>query len=276
MLAKLFSRFAKAQLPAQAPTGRRIYAIGDIHGRLDLLNGLLAQIFVDERTRGGSGELIFLGDLINRGPQSAQVLDRLIDLKMKRPETRFLLGNHEELFLTSLDGNREAVRFFDRVGGAETILSYGITPEAYDVADYAELSAMLQAAVPTAHRRFLDGFEDMIIEGDYVFVHAGVRPGVELNKQRPSDLRWIREEFLSESGGGGARVIPDMVIVHGHTIFENVVELPGRIGLDTGAYRSGILSAMAFEGANRWVIQEKVGNIRTLERFVAGNDVFAR
>ncbi|WCP16222.1 Serine/threonine-protein phosphatase 2 (plasmid) [Sphingobium sp. AntQ-1] len=264
MLAKLFSHFAKAPAPlAQAPEGRRIYAIGDIHGHLDLLDGLLAQIFADERTGGVSGELIFLGDLINRGPQSAQVIDRLIDLRAQRPETRFLLGNHEELFLTALDGNREAIRFFDRVGGAETILSYGITPEAYDAADYAELSAMLQAAVPPAHRCFLDGFEDMIVEGDYVFVHAGVRPGVALKKQRPGDLRWIREEFLDESGGGSAPVIPGMTVVHGHTIFEKVVELPGRIGLDTGAYRSGILSAMAFEGSNRWIIQEKVGTVVT-------------
>src|SRR3546814_20443091 len=99
-------------------------------------------MFADERTGGVSGELIFLGDLINRGPQSAQVIDRLIGLRAQRPETRFLLGNHEELFLTALDGNREAIRFFDRVGGAETILSYGITPEAYDAADYAEPPAM--------------------------------------------------------------------------------------------------------------------------------------
>ena len=262
MLAKLFSRFVKAPAPlAQAPEGRRIYAIGDIHGHLDLLDGLLAQIFADERTCGGSSELIFLGDLINRGPQSAQVIDRLIDLKTRRAETRFLLGNHEELFLTALEGSREAIRFFDRVGGAETILSYGITPEAYAAADYAELSEMLQAAVPLAHRRFLDGFEDMIVEGDYVFVHAGVRPGVALKKQRPSDLRWIREEFLSESGKSGAPIIPGLVVVHGHTIFEKVVEHPGRIGLDTGAYRSGILSAMAFEGAKRWIIQEKFGTV---------------
>src|SRR3546814_10851598 len=91
---------------------------------------------------------------------------------------------------------------------------------AYDAADYAELSAMLQAVVPPAHRRFLDSFEDMIVEGDYVFVHAGVRPGVALKKQRPGDLRWIREEFLGESGGGSAPVIPGMAVVHGHTIFE--------------------------------------------------------
>jgi len=263
MLAKIFSRFAKVpETVAQAPEGRRFYAIGDIHGHLDLLDGLLAQIFADEQARSGpKGEIIFLGDLINRGPQSAQVIDRLIALKAQRPETRFLLGNHEELFLTALDGNREAIRFLDRVGGAETILSYGIPRETYDAADYAALSDLLQAAVPPEHREFLDSFEDMIVEGDYVFVHAGVRPGIPLKRQRPGDLRWIREEFLGESGKNDAPVIPGMVVVHGHTIFENIVELPGRIGLDTGAYRSGILSAMAFEGAKRWIIQEKFGTV---------------
>lgn len=259
MLAKIFSRFAKVPASVtQAPDGRRLYAIGDIHGHLDLLDGLLAQIHADEQARGGPrGELIFLGDLINRGPQSAQVIDRLIALKALRPKTRFLFGNHEELFLTALDGNREAIRFFDRVGGAETLLSYGVTRQTYDAADYAELTAMLQAAVPPAHKRFLESFEDMIVEGDYVFVHAGVRPGVPLKKQRLSDLRWIREEFLGETGKGVHPVIPGMVIVHGHTIFDKVIEFPGRIGLDTGAYRSGILSAMAFEGTKRWIIQEK-------------------
>lgn len=263
MLAKLFSRLARTPaFIAQAPEGRRFYAIGDIHGHLDLLDGLLAQIEADERARGGPrGELIFLGDLINRGPQSAQVIDRLIALKKERPETRFLLGNHEEIFLTALEGNREAIRFFDRVGGAETIMSYGIAPETYKAADYAELSTLLRNAVPAEHKDFLDGFEDMIVEGDYVFVHAGVRPGVPLKKQKSGDLRWIREEFLSESGPHHPPVISETIIVHGHTIFENIVEYPGRISLDTGAYRSGILSAMAFEGAKRWILQEKFGTV---------------
>src|SRR3546814_14819982 len=110
MLAKLFSHFAKAPPPlAHAPEGRRIYAIGDIHGHLDLLDGLLAQIFADERTGGVSGELIFLGDLINRGPQSAQVVERLINLRAQRPEPRFLPGNHEDLFLTDTHGKPDAI-----------------------------------------------------------------------------------------------------------------------------------------------------------------------
>lgn len=257
MLAKIFSRFVKAAPPdAHAPDGRRLYAIGDIHGRLDLLDGLLMQIRADETARGGpKGELIFLGDLINRGPQSAQVIDRLIALKAERPETRFLLGNHEEVFLTALDGNRDALRFFDRVGGAETILSYGIMPQAYETADFSELATMLQAAVSPAHRAFLEDFEDMIIEGDYVFVHAGVRQGVPLEKQRPSDLRWIRGDFLHAPGTDKRPIVPGRVVVHGHTIFEKIIEYPGRIGLDTGAYRTGMLTAMAFEGSERWILQ---------------------
>lgn len=125
MLAKILSYLGRPPATvAHVPDGRRFYAIGDIHGHLDLLDGLLARIRHDELERGQpKGELIFLGDLINRGPRSAQVIDRLIKLKAERPETRFLLGNHEELFLTALDGNREAIRFFDRIGGAETILT---------------------------------------------------------------------------------------------------------------------------------------------------------
>lgn len=258
MLVKILSCLGRRpSTVAHVPDGRRFYAIGDIHGHLDLLDGLLTRIRDDELERGQpKGELIFLGDLINRGPRSAQVIDRLIKLKADRPETRFLLGNHEELFLTALSGNREAIRFFDRIGGAETILSYGITRQAYEAANYLELAAMLQSAVPLSHKRFLESFEDMIVEGDYVFVHAGVRPGVPLEKQRAGDLRWIREEFLRESEKHASPAIPGMVVVHGHTIFENIAEHPGRIGLDTGAYRSGILSAMAFEGDKRWIIQE--------------------
>ncbi|QHD70746.1 serine/threonine protein phosphatase (plasmid) [Sphingobium yanoikuyae] len=259
MLAKIFKRFVSGPTSnPQAPEGHRLYAIGDIHGRLDLLEGLLAQIRADDMTRGEpKAEMIFLGDIINRGPHSAQVIDQLIALKAACPETRFLLGNHEEIFLSALNGDRKALRFFDRIGGAEAILSYGITPQAYEAADFDELAAMLQAVVPTAHRTFLESFEDMIVEGDYVFVHAGIRPGVPLKEQKPSDLRWIRDEFLCASGTKDRPLIPGAIVVHGHTIFNEVVEHPGRIGLDTGAYRSGILTAMAFEGDKRWTLQQK-------------------
>jgi serine/threonine protein phosphatase 1 len=252
MIAKLFSRRPKkAAVAAPAiPEGRRIYAIGDIHGRVDLLDALLDRIVEDERKRGGPcAELVFLGDLVDRGPASAQVVDRLIALRDERPGTRFLLGNHEEVFLSALGGDKKALRLFHRIGGAETILSYGITPDAYVAADFDGLAAMFQAAVPEAHRAFLESFEDMIVAGDYVFVHAGIRPGVPLEEQRPGDLRWIRDEFLSHAEP------LEKVVVHGHSIFEEVMELPHRIGLDTGAYRHGVLTAMGFEGTDRWILQ---------------------
>ena len=251
MIAKLFSRRSKASPAASVPEGRRLYAIGDVHGRADLLEGLLERIDRDDRSRGGpQGTLIFLGDLVDRGPDSAQVIDRLITLRGERPDTRLLVGNHEEVFLSVLGGDTKALRFFTRMGGKETILSYGITPEAYAAADFEELAQMVDAAVPEAHRSFLKSFDDMIVEGDYVFVHAGIHPGVSLEEQRPSDLRWIRDPFLE------APPPFEKVVIHGHTIFDNVVELSHRIGLDTGAYRSGTLTAMGFEGGERWILQE--------------------
>jgi len=252
MFAKLLSRRPKiAAAPPRVPDGRRFYVVGDIHGRLDLLEGLLNRIAQDESQRGDTmGELVFLGDLIDRGPHSAQVIARLMALAAERPSTRFILGNHEEVFLKALAGDVAALRFFARIGGRETILSYGVTREAYDAADFEELARLFAAAVPFAHRAFIESFSDMIVEGDYVFVHAGLRPAITLAEQQQSDLRWIREDFLS------ACEPFEKVVVHGHTIFDDVVTLPHRIGLDTGAYRTGILTAMGFEGAERWIVQE--------------------
>lgn len=256
MIAKLLSRRSKNSKNSTAaprvPDGRRFYAIGDIHGRLDLLDGLLERIRRDEDARGGpGGELIFLGDLVDRGPDSARVIDRLMALRAERPGTRFLLGNHEEVFLSAIGGEAKALRLFHRIGGAQTVFSYGIAPDAYAAADYDELAGMLQAAVPAAHRAFLESFENMIVEGDYVFVHAGVRPGVALDQQRPSDLRWIRDDFLSSEAP------LEKVVVHGHSMGEEVADLPHRIGLDTGAYRYGTLTAMGFESDARWIVQER-------------------
>jgi serine/threonine protein phosphatase 1 len=253
MLTKLlFRRQKTANAAAKAPEGRRLYAVGDIHGRLDLLEGLLAQIVRDDAERDGpAGELIFLGDLIDRGPDSARVVDRLMALRAERSNVRFLLGNHEEVFLNALSGDAKALRLFSRIGGEETILSYGVSPQAYAEADYEELHRLLVEAVPATHQKFLESFENMIVAEDYVFVHAGIRPGVALADQRPADLRWIRDEFLR------ARAPLEKRVVHGHTISEDVVELPHRIGLDTGAYRSGILTAMGFEGEKRWILQEQ-------------------
>jgi serine/threonine protein phosphatase 1 len=251
MIAKFFSRRKAAPSPiGSVPDGQRFYAIGDIHGRLDLLEELLSAVDADNSVRGAlDAQVIFLGDLIDRGPFSAQVVEFALQCERRQPSWRFLLGNHEEVFLKALSGDLKALAFFTRIGGRETILSYGISEAEYRDSDYPELLALLLDRVPAEHIAFLERFEDLIVAGDYAFVHAGVRPNQSLSNQRTSDLRWIRAEFLEHRGEF------EKIIVHGHTIAEDVEILPHRIGLDTGAYASGKLTAMGFEGAERWILQ---------------------
>lgn len=235
---------------ATLPPGQRVYAIGDIHGRLDLLDALLAMVDADNRARAPTRvTFIFLGDLIDRGPDSAAVVDRLIELKRTASDTRFLLGNHEEVMLLALEGDREAMKLFERIGGRETMLSYGLPPAMLDQADFDDLAELLRRCVPREHVEFLSAFEDYIVLGDYAFVHAGVRPGTPVDAQKPSDLRWIRREFLRHRG------TLDKVVVHGHTIAEEVECRPHRIGIDTGAYYTGRLTALGLEGDQHWMIQ---------------------
>ncbi|KRC81737.1 metallophosphoesterase family protein [Sphingomonas sp. Root241] len=256
MLTKLFSRKASRALrsgpSAEIPPGIRVYAIGDIHGRLDLLDEILHRIAADDAARPpAETQLILLGDLIDRGPESAQVVERLRQLQQSHPCVRSLCGNHEEVFLNALSGDERALRFFTRIGGRETILSYGITEDEFCEMDYPALMQALQRMVPAAHIDFLSAFEDVIILGDYAFVHAGVDPGTSLAQQRIKDLRWIRESFINHEG------TLEKVIVHGHTISDEVEQLPHRIGLDTGAFASGRLSAMGFENGDRWILNTR-------------------
>ncbi|RYY25551.1 MAG: serine/threonine protein phosphatase [Sphingomonadales bacterium] len=256
MLRKLFSlgrNVARAAPAGTIPPGQRLYVIGDIHGRFDLLETLLERIDADDAGRSSAETaLLFLGDLVDRGPQSAQVVERLLQLSLTKPATRFLLGNHEEVFLASLSGDVQAFKFFTRIGGRETVLSYGISEEQYRELDYAELLDWFISNVPADHRAFLERFEDMIIVGDYAFVHAGIAPGTSLAQQKVGDLRWIRGPFLEHHGP------LEKIIVHGHTISPAVEIRPHRIGLDTGAYSSGNLTAMAFEADRRWVLDTSV------------------
>ncbi|WP_183946390.1 metallophosphoesterase family protein [Sphingomonas sp. BK580] len=251
----MLSKFLRPSRPAPAASlsvapGERLYAIGDVHGCRDELERLLALIDADDASRSPARtSLIFLGDLVDRGPDSAGVVARLLDLARERPATRFLKGNHEEVFLLALGGDREALRLFCRVGGRETLMSYGLAREDYDALDYDELAERLPDLVPATHRAFLDGFEDLIVSGDYAFVHAGIRPEVPLEEQLAADLRWIRGSFLDYR-----RPHPKMV-VHGHTITEDVDRRANRIGVDTGAYASGRLSALALDGSDSWIVQ---------------------
>ena len=230
------------------PDGRRVYAVGDIHGRLDLVDRLLGLIDADDRNRGpAETQLIFLGDLVDRGPDSRGVVERLMALRQTRP-VRFLRGNHEEVFLNTLAGDLRALRFLIRIGGRETLLSYGITAEQYRELDYDELMALVRLKVPSSHVAFLDSFEDWIEIGDYLFVHAGIRPGVALAEQKASDLCWIRDDFLRHRDSFGK------MVVHGHSITEDIDERANRIGIDTGAFASGRLTAIGLQDDARWYL----------------------
>jgi serine/threonine protein phosphatase 1 len=197
-------------------------------------------------------EWIVLGDIIDRGPDSAEVVERLLRLNETRGNIRFILGNHEEVFLQAMRGDLEALRLFARIGGRETILSYGISERDFEHSDYDELFDLLHARVPARHLAFLDTFERMIERGDYVFVHAGIRPGVALTSQSGSDLRWIRSSFLNHEGDFGA------MVVHGHTITDDVEVRHNRLGIDTGAYSTGRLTALGIEGGDRWFLATEV------------------
>ncbi len=236
---------------ATVPDGVRVYAIGDIHGRNDLLQKLLRQIEADDAARGPADtQIIFLGDLVDRGPDSAGVIETAIALRDGGRNVRYLMGNHEEVFLqTCRKKDPKTTRFFIRIGGEATLLSYPITRAEYMGLDMEQLCSRLDALIPPEHLAFLESFEDQITIGDYAFVHAGIRPDVPLSEQKPSDLRWIREEFVDQRGD------LEKVIVYGHTIYDDFEERGSRIGIDTGAYASGKLTALGLEGGQRWYLQ---------------------
>jgi serine/threonine protein phosphatase 1 len=251
VLKRLFGAALKAEAPVHfVPEGQRVYAIGDIHGRLDLLDDLLGQIGRDDATRpNATTSLVFLGDLVDRGPDSRGVIERLMALRGGRYGTYFLLGNHEEVFLKAVMGDVKSTRFLTRIGGRETIASYGVTSEEYNALDFDELAALLGERVPRDHVAFLQSLDDWIAVGDYLFVHAGIRPGVATEEQVGSDLRWIRDDFLSYRDGH------DKMVIHGHNITPEVDLKRNRIGIDTGAYASGKLTAIGLEGGDRWFLQ---------------------
>ncbi len=243
----MFARKPRPRVHA-LPEGERIYAIGDIHGRRDCLDALLRAIDADDARRGKAATtLVFLGDLIDRGGQSRAVVERLMALETER-SCVFVIGNHEEILISAWEGDTPSTRLLHRVGGRETLISYGVTEVDYDAADIDRVTRMVGEHVPAAHIGFLRKFRDSYRSGDYLFVHAGVKPGVAIEAQSPRDMRWIRNTFLDDDRDHGA------MVVHGHSISAQVEERPNRIGIDTGAYGSGRLTAVGLEGTQRWFL----------------------
>jgi serine/threonine protein phosphatase 1 len=256
------------QMSSSLPDGVRFYAVGDIHGRLDLLEGLLDTIEQDNRSRGSARTtLIFLGDYVDRGPDSKGVVDRLIAARQRRnllaqdriavaaPAFRylFLKGNHEHLLLTFLE-DPEAGRSWLRYGGSATLLSYGVDERLVARAETQEETSLREASrafrrlLPDSHLEFYQALELSYRSGDYMFVHAGINPSLPLHRQREEDLLWIRDKFLYWPHNLGC------VVVHGHSPEIKPADLPNRIGIDTYAVQTNTLTAAGLEGAQRWFL----------------------
>jgi serine/threonine protein phosphatase 1 len=228
---------------AVVPRGIRVYAIGDIHGRADLLEQTLARIDWDSADHPGFRDIeVFIGDYVDRGPSSSEVITQLLQRSDFR-ETVFLRGNHEQLLVAFLQ-DPAVLEHWQQIGGRETLVSYGLQPGLRpNRQEQIELCASLNRMLPRRHRDFFNKLRDSYVCGDYFFVHAGVRPGVPLSRQNDDDLLWIRNEFLEYEGGDFEKVV-----VHGHTPVMEPEILPQRINIDTGAYATGNLTCVALEG----------------------------
>ncbi|UVO27623.1 metallophosphoesterase family protein [Bradyrhizobium arachidis] len=237
----LTRRFRKKNKP-RLPDGVRVYAIGDVHGRADLLQSLLTVIDADlRRSAPGRAIQVFLGDYVDRGPNSRAVLDILIE-RSKSHETVCLKGNHE-VFLLEVLQDPSRLQEWRHYGGLLTLVSYGVTPTMNPTAEeQVELIEALKRALPAEHLSFLQQLPSSFSCGDFFFAHAGIKPGIPLERQRDEDLLWIRDEFLNSEESFGKYV------VHGHTPVSAPDIRPNRINIDTGAYATGNLTLLTIQG----------------------------
>jgi serine/threonine protein phosphatase 1 len=223
------------------PAGVRIYAVGDVHGRLDLLDELLGWIRTDIAQRPIARPIyVFVGDYIDRGPASRETIDRLIEHR-KESECVFLKGNHELVAIKCLS-DRSLFDNWMRLGGMETLASYGIPAQGpTNGRKIVELQAAFHRALPPAHFGFFRHLQLSFVCGDFFFAHAGVRPEVDLTQQKENDLLWIREDFL------GSNLDFGKIIVHGHTPTAEIEVESNRINIDTGAFATGRLTCLVME-----------------------------
>lgn len=222
----------------------RLYVIGDIHGRLDLLDRLIDEIDRDAKRHGTTCLTVTLGDYIDRGPDSRGVLERLLSNPFPGDYVA-LKGNHEALLQAFLENPAVGVRW-RRLGGLETLISFGVPVAAMmESKNYNLAAEQLRAALLPEHTKFLASLRMSLTVGRYFLCHAGIRPGVKLERQSPDDLLWIRDEFLTSTMDFGK------IVVHGHTPNMEPEVLPNRINIDTGAFATGRLTCVVLEGESR-------------------------
>ncbi len=235
---------------ARMPDGQRAYVIGDIHGRKDLLSSLLERVAEDRAQREGAEEhLIFLGDYVDRGPDSSDVIDMLLELKQSEMNVITLKGNHEAAMMSFLQEPMKGKRWL-HYGGDATLRSYGIDLVLAELTEekIREAGKKLKRNLPDSHLRFISSLEASSMMGDYLFVHAGIEPGRPIDDQKEHDLLWIRDDFLEHTG------LFDKVIVHGHSIIPEPEFKDNRIGIDTGAFYSNILTCLVLEGESKEIL----------------------
>lgn len=239
---------------------RRVYAIGDIHGRLDLFERMIAIIKRDHAARlPVPTQIVLLGDLIDRGPDSAKLVRWSRTLVEQSDRFVVLKGNHEAMMTDALNGNFAALELWWEHGARETLASWGVPNAQIEWGPGVELLQAARCAVGADTLAWLAALPLTVRHEEYLFVHAGVRPGVDLKHQSERDLLWIRREFLDSKADHGA------VVVHGHSIHESGPQILGnRIGIDSGAFRTGRLSAIGVEDGQVWPLMTE----RTVDRKV--------
>jgi len=239
-------------LDARGPDGMRVYAIGDIHGHLDLLRDMHRRIAEEiARDTPADWRIVHLGDLVDRGPDSSAVIAFLMNAAARDPRNIVLAGNHDVGFLDFL-AEPDPDGLFARHGGRETALSYGVDLKMGDADSLRRSHRELAAAVPHSHLSFLRALPRSASFGDFFFCHAGIRPGIALERQDPEDLIWIRNEFLRYPG------LHPKVVVHGHTPQAEPEVLANRVNVDTGVFHSGVLTALAVDGAEKRLMSVRI------------------
>lgn len=236
-------------MPASLPANARIYAVGDIHGRADLLAETITHIEDDLQRRPIEYALeVYLGDYIDRGPDSKSVIDQLA-VRIAQRRAICLRGNHEAILERFLRDDPSVIRHWAQLGALQTLASYGVSMGiGAATMSPSELQQSLRQVFPRTHDLFLQCLHNSFMCGDYLFVHAGIRPGIPIAQQVPEDLFWIRDEFLNSTADHGK------VIVHGHTPVDHPDIRSNRINIDTGAWRTGTLTCIAIEGATILVL----------------------